>query len=732
MLSSDFCLKTPTKSSNSKNAVRKSPRLIREQHVRNSPGVVTKTVEEENTSPESPKRKIPRNETQLRKSPRIQRKYAEEKSPLRKSPRIIKKSLESENSPETPSRKSPRVSRTTDHPQQLRRSPRKRTPSKRATAKRRVSLEELGLTGKRRNSLVHEGECTKCSLCRKEEQEMYHIKNWTAVFHMWNDANSRYQMNDCYCSHCIGIIRKQFRERKSQQRIEKTKEVKRCVICDQENTIQFEVKDHNQFTECFSRKSPAEQVFLCKRHYQKIKNFANRKLCPVCQMVLRVGIPRKKCPVDTDIATTFISSSMGKFVTLSPDDLMCKACHDKILKGTPNEILLRNIQNLKQSTVEHDPKYALYCTASKMATIFQNKRACLLIDMLDVYHASLPDDSMARSTSVWLLSELMNIFGDGLKSARMHASQCSKLLFFNEISCEALHEALYNIRQLQTQSRELKEEISILRKRISSSNDSKEITPRTIVDVLTHVNKHLKSASKHIEAVYVNDPSQITELNMDMILRHIPCNVFNFIKMLTMNGPEKECLPDTIHVDLDTPIEFEAGAVASRKAKRVFITSTVMNIINSRCTYPLPIVVAETVKKISGSQQLVSILNKMGFCSSEDSRLAFEQYSKERKQSTPIGKQLDENLLTVITLDNLDALSPWAMVTSGVDRSGWHGTTICALQPRFSDNLCEGDRAISMENNGLNTLIDDEEDDPDTYSKVQVYGDGRCLFRSIA
>ena len=56
----------------------------------------------------------------------------------------------------------------------------------------------------------------------------------------------------------------------------------------------------------------------------------------------------------------------------------------------------------------------------------------------------------------------------------------------------------------------------------------------------------------------------------------------------------------------------------TRLLKRVFLLSVMLHCVNSHCSLPLHLVLADVVASYSGSAELPSILNRLGATSSRD------------------------------------------------------------------------------------------------------------------
>lgn len=93
---------------------------------------------------------------------------------------------------------------------------------------------------------------------------------------------------------------------------------------------------------------------------------------------------------------------------------------------------------------------------------------------------------------------------------------------------------------------------------------------------------------------------------------------------------------------------------------------------------------------------------RLGFTCSEDTLERFwSMLHKHRNESGALA-QLNPEAFTVISVNNIDVLSPYAAVTTDPSRS-WHGTSIMAQQPKPDSRLQHSSEKLSYDSNSENS-----------------------------
>ncbi|XP_072039332.1 uncharacterized protein [Amphiura filiformis] len=102
--------------------------------------------------------------------------------------------------------------------------------------------------------------------------------------------------------------------------------------------------------------------------------------------------------------------------------------------------------------------------------------------------------------------------------------------------------------------------------------------------------------------------------------------------------------------------------------------------------------------------------NRLGVCASDQALTNFLKVVE--KVDKPL-KSLNPKSFTIVSVDNVDSLSPYAAVTADSIGRSWHGTSVMAQQPLPVSQIMGPGEILDLVN-------------------VKVFGDGRCFYRCLA
>ena len=189
--------------------------------------------------------------------------------------------------------------------------------------------------------------------------------------------------------------------------------------------------------------------------------------------------------------------------------------------------------------------------------------------------------------------------------------------------------------------------------------------------------------------------------------------VWNTICLFTANAEElrffqnSDAVIDKDH--LSFPDQHSPSGI-KRRNRRVAVIYILQFILHEGNNYPFHVLTATIIKRLSQSQKLLEILNKIGFACSEDTLARFLQKIQDSRQASGTVPGIDTSLMTCVSIDNIDVLSSFATVVA--DKSCcWHGTSVMAQQPKpISERLdpleklecTEVDDNISVVTEGIN------------------------------
>ena len=108
-----------------------------------------------------------------------------------------------------------------------------------------------------------------------------------------------------------------------------------------------------------------------------------------------------------------------------------------------------------------------------------------------------------------------------------------------------------------------------------------------------------------IDALRANDesnPHRIEEVNIDEFISKLDPDIWSVICLMTKPKFSKA---------------FKGNESRIRKIRRVFCICALMFATNSKCSFPLHTLIADTVETCGGSSRLMRMLNRLGACVSE-------------------------------------------------------------------------------------------------------------------
>lgn len=452
-------------------------------------------------------------------------------------------------------------------------------------------------------------------------------------------------------------------------------------------------------------------VTLCHKHYCKVYNFISHQNCDSCQCMIKPGSLLRSCysVQDLDYAS-LILRQISPGITISRDTVLCNSCY-MLFYREKNALSLDNIEyNLLHESESNTDVSGEVHEGSKNATkdvffevikMFRESKGFLLQDIYDFYcarvdyylHKELPDFVISeKRTSKWLLSRLLSTFNSLISvhyikdttGATNH--KLGTMLTYKHMDLTtAIHLLLVKERFNKLKTKKIDD----VQEHVEVDHD--QVLPDHDHDISTmayHVSSYLRDKlydqAKHIENKYLENLDQILNFDYNSLIREMDPIVWNFFANLTKNSVEKKHLDSMDFQWKENHIMFpnsESKHGRRRLQQRANAICVLQYIMNHKFNYPLHIISANCVKRLSQSSKLLEIMNKSGFCTSEDTLERFLEKVSDEKRKTGLSEFLKPSAFTVISVDNVDFQAPYASVTNFKDRS-WHGTSIMAQQPK--------------------------------------------------
>jgi hypothetical protein len=94
--------------------------------------------------------------------------------------------------------------------------------------------------------------------------------------------------------------------------------------------------------------------------------------------------------------------------------------------------------------------------------------------------------------------------------------------------------------------------------------------------------------------------------------------------------------------------------------------------------------IADAITYHGGSTVLVQMLNRVGACASLDTVNRIHTAIAAERIEHGIESFITANTLSIVSIDNIDILQPWTIVSCMIPSCSWHGTSIQCVQPQPS------------------------------------------------
>ncbi|CAG2204986.1 unnamed protein product [Mytilus edulis] len=303
------------------------------------------------------------------------------------------------------------------------------------------------------------------------------------------------------------------------------------------------------------------------------------------------------------------------------------------------------------------------------------------VDTVKDFNLVVNDDRLriVQHSATWLFTMLKSSLGPALV---LHAAQSKKQgrmiyrLGTNLIQC--LHSTISDHHK---ESDELNNKISALEKKVnsniasSSSLNTMECLDKTARLMKTHVKLYVQDAIK----------TQLPDIHcFDLFkeIKKINPTLWNFIYVLTSNEEEEKIWRQS-YFSWNKHYMPEDMQQKCRLFPRLYIASCIFHANSSHCVQPLHLLASDILDKYSNSSSdLLTINSRLGAGISKDT---LKRFITNRVMQLNRDNTISSESFALASFDNLDKNQSYALVGSGKDKSGFHGTTIQAVIPKPSE-----------------------------------------------
>ncbi len=274
-------------------------------------------------------------------------------------------------------------------------------------------------------------------------------------------------------------------------------------------------------------------------------------------------------------------------------------------------------------------------------------------------------------SSNWILSNLTVALGKHINYCCTTRKFGTMIYRSNSDLIPALSHALWRIRSM-TKSTEDPE-------MLESTTTAQQL------NVLDDLNERAHSSIKKSLSNYTENPYEFKSFDIDKLVEQTDPVLWEAVCKLSRTKNEKR---GRVHDPL-------LPSQHSKKVRRLYLLSVLFYCINDRCSMPFHTLVTDLVEGQGGSALLIKILNRLGVCSSADTLARFIQYKVTSLEQQPIPFS-DPESHTVVSIDNIDTMHPYARNNMGKQKSSWHGTSIQVVQPMPSIGIERGVNSLAV------------------------------------
>ena len=483
-------------------------------------------------------------------------------------------------------------------------------------------------------------------------------------------------------------------------------------------------------------KSLPDDIDLCRIHYYRYTKILNTRACDVCIYGIARGSKRYYCHNQDLTLLCKRAKQINADVTLSNESVLCPSCyrfiHCKLSAKSLDDLVGKFEQEAckiacNSECDDHEKHVVDVCKS--LCAYFQNNEAALLVDIHKQYsssfssspHKSEGDSNEAKPLSRRkLLSELLDRFDNLLEVNVTNSTKEGKLLMFKKCDIKTvLHKAVYKLHVMKGKEKQNKSDDTDSDFKVGLCDDEERFNLHC---ASLDFNNRLNVQAKKINEYFVNNPYEIKSVEIENLLSFIDVQLWNTFFIMTANSVEKREVRDQIGIDsylkLPMAVDDEKGKHNRKRfMRRIICILHLQFVLNDEYNLPLHIIHADVVKRYSNSSRLLKVLNNAGFCSSNDTLERFLEKIAIYKQKNCI-KNLNENSFTIVSIDNIDCLSPYAIMSAcGEKERSWHGTSVMAQQPQPKQDCLFPNEKITYNQR---------------FTLLKVFGDGRCFYRCIA
>lgn len=258
----------------------------------------------------------------------------------------------------------------------------------------------------------------------------------------------------------------------------------------------------------------------------------------------------------------------------------------------------------------------------------------------------------------WFISRLNHYFGEII------AFEC-RLRYIGTVvfhkNCDLLQALSTALGKLHNAERKV-QELSTPRSDVETMYPSLD---EQINNVASHFNHKFHEQAKKFVCEY-RSPEKYTSMEISAVIECTDQELLKFINQLTCSTKRK------LFVSHD----------AKPKLIRTFYALCVLLFnTNSACCGPLHVLLTEAILCHGGNIELVKIFNRVGAVACTDTCHRVATQVVQRRIREGIKMSVQREMFSIASIDNIDILQPFAVVSALDATRSWHGVSVQLMQP---------------------------------------------------
>lgn len=594
---------------------------------------------------------------------------------------------------------------------------------------------------------AHPGKtCTECSKCKKvkgkEARNFIHVIDWKESDKKVLFEEFGLDSTCCLCDACRQFVKKQFKEGetvKSRKRFRKACFLSDYNKCEEQSFVETATGEWTHLAACLDLQtcSPPDSlpasIPLCNTHYAKLKSFKRQK-CENCRRFIKGRARRCSNP---ELINKF-NQEFGLDAVFQEDSLFCAECYhqhrvivnrEESLKSVSvkeelQDIVKKQEERAADITERDPPSFAISQAILFVGRHLLNSKPLLLKQAYQTYEKAWEEAWSKVDSNRPLIRTQHSVLIELLKVYDHHVTYSTKLSQrqHGTLLLRKGTDLRHVVHSLMVQS--LDEEPPPLRAETSSK--AKDISDKEILAKAAQLlNSELRRQSMEFSSK-APTVQNLTSFNVDQHIKEINPLLWNFIYLLTETTTEqreRDRCKDFDWSDHNGLSQNTSNRPSS--LRRLYQLCHAMYAINDRCSYPLHLLLADTIQCQGGSQALLQILNRFGITSSRNV-LDYHKNAIIMSNLYSMEEKVDRTSFAFTSIDNIDKGAPHAPVTADGKPRSVHGTSYQVVFPQPHTNENVGDDLIPC------STTKSQHHDPRNVTTKKILRDSKNLYRCLA